>query len=709
MTAIAGPAKPVRTRDALRQSDFWRFLTNVPFVLGTLGICAIVLAALFGPQIAPADPQAQRVVIFYPDASFKSVPTPPDQYYLLGTDPLGRDQLSRLLWGARLTLTIVLLGLLGRGALALLLGVLAGWRRGSWLDHAIGHVTSAVSGLPQLMLALLLVIALQDHGITGFVLALALVGWAELAQFVRGEVARALATPHVQAARALGARGAHVLRTHVLRDLAPQILGVLALEAGSVLLLLAELGFIGFFVAGGVFYVDDSGRPILPVRDRAPEWGQMLAGARNYAFRDQYVAFVPGVVVVSAVLAFNLFAEGLRTASDPFSPSRLSPRALGAIGRTLLAGGVLAAVAFGYVSASSTSISYAEGLRRAKEASARVLPGGELVAGIVRYASSEHAMGRPERLTYYFRDERSRILRVTFLDADANAMDVKLHSNEDGLTFAALGTLPADGLVEPDRALAAAEEIDGTRFRNANRTYTVRLLLAQDPGSETPLFRIEYAVPGGRPTEIRVNARDGSTSLPAAALLADAFSRAEIVLRGTARLNQISVHWYSGGPGRHNVFGAERPAEYRLGFVRGDARVAETVSVTYSAGREGLARLSQGSMGGTVDSTTMPIPPFTVADLVVAFEKAEQAGLRAKREQWVAEGYGLWQQIAYATMVPAGPVGTGPAGQGWSIDVHLFAERVSAASDRRFATFNFDPSTGQVRETDRFRGPSFGP
>lgn len=712
MSAIAGRrgAAPEPRPRPWRQSDAWRFATNVPFVVGTLGIATIAVLALFGPQLASADPHAQRVIIFYPDASFKAPPTPPDQYNPLGTDPLGRDQLSRLLWGARLTLTIVLLGLVGRGLLALVLGVLAGWRRGSWLDHAIGHITNAVAGLPQLMFALLLVIALQDHGITGFVLALALVGWAELAQFVRGEVVRAVATPHVAAARALGARGTHVIRVHVLRDLAPQLLGLLALEAGSVLLLLAELGFIGFFVAGGVFYVDDSNRPILPMRDRAPEWGQMLAGARHYAFQHQYVAFVPGVVVVSAVLAFNLFAEGLRTASDPFSPSRLSPGALGAIGRTLLAGVLIAGVGFGYVSATSTSISYKDGLQRAREAAERVLPGGELVAGVLGYASSEHAMSRPARLTYYFRDAGGRILRVAFVGADANAMDVKLSQNDDGLNFAALATLPADGLVEPDVAIAAAEEIDGLRFRNANPTYTVSVLLVQERGSETPLYRVVYSVPGGQPREIRVNARDGSTSLPRAALLADAVSRAEVALDGSARLTGISVGWLSPGPSRVNVFGAERPAQYRFDFARGDAAVSGTVSVSYSAGREGLAGVSQGTMGANVDSRVLPVPPFTLDQLVFAFERAEEAGLRARREQWIADGYALWQQTALATL--ALPSGGLRLGDKWTIDVTLFAQRgvPGGGGDTRTATFNYDPGTGGAREIPpRFGGRFFGP
>lgn len=715
---LAGEARALsvspsgRTSVPLRQSDPWRLLTNVPFVVGTVGIAAIAFIALFGPQLAPSDPQAQRVILFYPDASFQAPPTPPDQYNLLGTDPLGRDQLSRLLWGARLTLTVVLLGLAGRGLLAVTLGVIAGWRKGSWVDQGIGHVTNAVGGLPQLMLALLLVIAFQTQelGIVGFVLALALVGWAELAQFVRAEVIRVVATPHVEAARTLGATGSHVVRVHVLRDLAPQLIGLLALEAGSVLLLLAELGFIGFFVAGGVFYVDDSGAPILPTRDRAPEWGQMLAGARQYAFDHQYVAFVPGVVVVSAVLVFNLFAEGLRTASDPFSPKRLSPRALGAIARTLVAAGLVASVGFGYVSATSTHISYGEGLARAREAAARVLPGGQLTAGVVRLSSSSHALARPEKLTYYFADQRSRIARVTFLDADANAMDVKLDANEDELLVGSLQPLGGRDVVDWEVALRAAEELEGIRFRNANPAWLVRVVLQHDSGGPRPVYRVQYGrVAGGFQTEVRVNALTGSASVPREELAGDAASRARLLLGGEPRLVNISASWLSEGfPQQLSLVsvlrttgrGAEHPARFDYDFVRGDISHPITVRVSYLAGQEGVAFATiTGSFGGNADSRTLPSPPFTLNDLEAAFARAEEAGLRDKREAWITERFGQWSQGASAGVFAAGR----GEESSWRIYVTLFiAEPSSAAgAGSRGATFEYDPQTGEIREVPR--------
>ena len=503
--AMAQPVGAVRPP----RGDLRRLLTNAPLMIGGVGLLMLVFLALFGPYVAPADPHAQRNVIFYPDGTFSTPPTPPDRYYPLGTDPIGRDQLSRLLWGARLTLTIVVLGLAGRALLGIGLGLLSGWRRGTWVDHLVALLTRTVGGLPQLMLALLLVIVLRDHGLTGFVLALALAGWSELARFVRVEVISAATSQHVEAARALGATSAHVLRAHIVRDLTPQLLGLLALEAGSILLLLAELGFIGFFIAGGVFYTSDGGAPVLPIRDRAPEWGQMLAGARHYTFAHQYVAFVPGVVVVGTVLAFNFFAEGLRKACDPHSASRLAPRTLEAIGRTLAAGALIAVLTLTYISVRTTNLSFAEGLDAARQTASATLPGSTLVGAVVRLSSGAHGISRPERLTYYFRAADGPLLRISFKDANANAIDVKLYFNEDNLPIDGLQNLDTAGLADWETALRVAEGRGGSSFRNRGAGYVVQVVLTHPIRQDRAEYAVRYSRGVGVQIEVRVDAVTG--------------------------------------------------------------------------------------------------------------------------------------------------------------------------------------------------------
>lgn len=510
-----------------RAGEARAFFGNLPLMVGLLGLVVIAALALFGPRLAPYSPHAWRLVTFYPNGDILVPPIPPGARHPLGTDAIGRDILSRLLWGARLTLTATLLTVVARAALGLLVGLVAGWRRGP-LDALALVATNALTGFPQLMLALLLVVALKDWGLAGFVVAMAAVGWGEIAQFVRRETIRLRAAPFVEAAQALGARTDQIVRRHILRNLAPQLAGLFALEAGATLLLLAELGFIGFFISGGSVFVDITNRPV--VRDRAPEWGQMLAGARSYAFIQQWVAFVPAAVVGAAVLACNLCGEGLRAAIDPFGARRLSPRALGALGRGLAALALLEALGFSVAGLREGELSVEEGERLARAAAARSEPGAALVAIVVRYRSDAHDLARPERLNYYFQQPGSAaVLNVGFPNADANALEVRPNYDDDGATLAddgvrGLALRPlGERRVGPGEALAAAEERGGRTFRLRAREYTVQVLLAQREEWAGPAYRVLYRRGGAdradrareRPElDLATDARSGAPQLP---------------------------------------------------------------------------------------------------------------------------------------------------------------------------------------------------
>lgn len=559
------------------RGDATRLLRNLALLIGLAGVLALGAVALFGPQLAAVDPHVQRVVIFYPGGDFKAPPTAPDEFYPLGTDPLGRDQVARILWGARTTFTVVLLALLVRSTLAISLGVLAGWRRGA-ADNAVVWLTNAVSGVPQLLLAVLVAVALREHAVTGFVVALGAVGWAEAAQYIRGEVVRVRAAPYVEAAAALGTRTRGIIGRHVLRNLAPQLIGLLALEAGAALLLLAELGFIGVFISGGAFYIDDNGRPILPIRDRAPEWGQMLAGARQYAFNNQYVAFVPGVVVAAAVFAFNLLGEGVRAASDPFSSLSLSPRALGALGRGLAALTLVSATAFGAIAVRSTEISLEAGMRLAREAAARVAPEDQLIAAVVRFSADAHGMAKPAKMNFYFRATGERtILRVGFENADQNTMDVKPFDDEDGLAYEQLQPL-GEHAVAWTEALQVGEDNGGRVFRNSGRTWQVRVILSQEPEFDFPTYHVWYSPPIGPPiVDVLLDARTGASEFDPTVRLAQAGNRARTALGGPVELVSASASW-SSSSASPTAYGTDRPANVGLSFTRsdlvGDLRVA---------------------------------------------------------------------------------------------------------------------------------------
>ncbi len=656
----------------MTRSDAGRFASNIALVIGLLGVVVLAIVALFGSSMTASDPQAQRLVLFFPDGVFKVPPTPPDPYYLLGTDPLGRDQLARILWGARLTFTVVLLALLLRTTLALLFGLMSGWRRGP-LDDLLTLITNAVAGVPQLLLALLIAILLREQAILGFVIALGLVGWAEGAQFVRGEVARIRRAPYVEAATAIGGATRGILTRHVMRGLAPQLFGLIALEAGGTLLLLAELGFLGVFISGFVFQLDDRNQIILPVRDRAPEWGQMLAGAQAYAFSNQYVAIVPGVVVAAAVFIFNLLGEGVRAATDPFSRLSLSPRALGALGRGVAAFALVCAAFFGVAEARSTELSFEDAMAQARAAAERVEAGAPLLAGVARYSAESHGIAKAQTYNFYFRSKGvSATLRVGFPDADLNAMEVKL-DDEDGLSYQLMQPLGAIG-IPASRALQLAEDQGGRSYRAA-RTWLTRIVASQDESLPYPTYRVSYAAPQAISTpaiDILLDARTGNADAPEFRS-ATARLRAEVLLAGTVALSGVSAQWRSSSALNVPGFGAEKPTSLTYSYVRPDLpNDLRVVSVTSDVG---------GRSGAFVNTVIPRQQPLAMpVDIEAVFAAVERGGGSTVRAEWGRD----WQAGA-STVSFAG---------------HLQVRISYSRGGPPLATFSYDVATGAIT-----RGP----
>jgi len=650
------------------RSDAPRIASNVALLLGLAGVLVLAFIALFGSRLTPSDPQAQRLLIFYPDGDFKIPPTPPDAFYPLGTDPLGRDQLARILWGARLTLTVVLLALGLRTVLSLSFGIAGGWRPGI-VQHAVTTLTNAVAGVPQLLLALLIAIMLRDKAIIGFVVALGLVGWAEGAQFVRTEVERIRASSYIEAATAIGGRTRGILTRHVLRGLAPQLFGLLALEAGATLLLLAELGFLGVFMSGFIVNVDNNNRPVLPVRDRAPEWGQMLAGAQQYAFSNQYVAFVPGVVVAGAVFIFNLLGEGIRSATDPFSQLSLSPRALGALGKGLLAFALVAGASLGVVEARSTELSFDDAMRLAQDAADRFEAGNILIAGVVELRSESHALTRPAKYNFYFhKPPLGAILRVGFPDADENAMELKRFSDDDGLLYD-LMTPPKDVHVSWNDALATAESQGGSAYRSNARTWLVRVVLTARDGVPFPYWRAIYTggnTIGTPAVDVVVDARTGDTDTPGMRA-ASAQLRAEGALGGAVVLTAMNQVWRSSLSPRG--FDAERPISGGFLFVRSDLPNDLRVA---SIGFGTTASVNVGTQ------TARPLALERPVDLDHVFAQAEAAGGRDARGGLVD-----WSVTVFASMLP----------NGLNVTVAYFALQPNRG---QIAQFRYDPVTDHV-------------
>jgi len=254
-----------------------RLRTAVALAIGGL----VVALSLLAPLLATHDPRATS-----PDAQLE----PPSRSHLFGTDLLGRDVFSRVLYGGRRTLGVALLSALVMLAPGLLIGMVAGFA-GGWLDTALMTALDAMLAVPPLVLALALV-AVFGSGSVQIAVAVGIAGIPSYGRVARAVVLEARNRPYVEAARAIGARPAGILRRHILPTIAPTLLAFAGVTLSWAILNSAALIFLGF---GG----DIS----------APDWGVMLADGRQ-AFRTApWVALAPGIALSATVLAINWLAD----------------------------------------------------------------------------------------------------------------------------------------------------------------------------------------------------------------------------------------------------------------------------------------------------------------------------------------------------------------------------------------------------------------
>ncbi|MBN1642132.1 MAG: ABC transporter permease subunit [Anaerolineae bacterium] len=288
----------------------WAALRNLPLLAGGLLVLALAVAVFLGPRLAPHDTSHTEGLIQI-DGQFASPPFAPGETYPWGTDALGRDLMSLILAGARQTLTLVILAVATRLLVGILLGGIAGWTNGSRLDRAILALADVIAAFPTLLLAMILILALGiRRGISSFVAALCFVGWGEIMQFVRAQVTAIRPQPFVESAVAAGARTPRILARHILPQLVSALTSIAALEMGAVLMLLGELGFVSVFIGGGTLIAQTSGQLVL--HSDVPEWGAMLSNLRYMARSYPWTALYPMLAFSSAILAFNLFGEGMR-------------------------------------------------------------------------------------------------------------------------------------------------------------------------------------------------------------------------------------------------------------------------------------------------------------------------------------------------------------------------------------------------------------
>jgi peptide/nickel transport system permease protein len=498
----------VRTHGEVR-----RLLGNPGLVIGLLSVLALLFMGVFGLALAPSDPNAGASLIIteVPGGNdlIRFPPTYPDADHLFGTDQLGRDQWSRVLGGARLTLTIVLAATLVRLGLGFVIGLLTGWYGGP-LAQVVRIIAAGVTAIPQLLLVIMLVLVTRPLGTAGFILSLALVGWPEIVEFVRTEVGRVRGQPFIEAARAVGSRDRRLVRGHLATALAPQLITVAALETGAVLLLLAELGVVGIFLGGATFLTGEFGESLFP-KARAPEWGQMLGTIQFYAFHEQLATLIPALFVVLASAAFVLLADGLLAASDPFGTHRVLPKTFAALSRAMAGALCLSAVAFLGYNVNPMPLTMEEGRVLAAATAEKTWPGSEFVAGVARYAASAHGVERPEKLTYYYRSAEGEVLRISFVDADRLKVEVRQYESEDEIDFTTVKALPA-GPISYEAPLSRAEQSGGINYIRSRPNYLVRVALTWPSDRDAPLYAVNYgSASGAQVNPLRICCFDAKT------------------------------------------------------------------------------------------------------------------------------------------------------------------------------------------------------
>ncbi len=260
-------------------------------VVGLAVVVAFAVLAVFAPWIAPKDPTAIDVLARLAH---------PSRHHLLGTDALGRDLFSRIVYGARWSLGGALVVTAAVTVVGVTVGAVSGYLGGR-VDTVLMRVVDALLAFPTLLLALAIV-GVVGPGLRGVLTGLIAVGWADYARVVRGLVLSLREREYVGAARAAGGGDVHILGRHVLPNVVSPLIVLASLEMGQLILALAGLSFLG-----------------LGAQPPTPEWGTMLNDGRVFLLTAPQLMIYPGIAISLAVLGLNLLGDGLRDALDPRS------------------------------------------------------------------------------------------------------------------------------------------------------------------------------------------------------------------------------------------------------------------------------------------------------------------------------------------------------------------------------------------------------
>lgn len=285
LTAAVPEAEPIRGR------RLGRLLRRSPLGLtGALIMLVVIAVAVFAPALAPHDPTLIRIL--------DRLKPPGTPGHLLGTDSLGRDILSRLMYGSRISLTVGVSAVALAGVAGIAAGLVAGYY-GGWVDDVIMRIVDIQLAFPFILLAIA-ALAVLGAGLLNLILVLGVGNWVGYARLVRGEVLSLREKEFIEAARATGARGWPVLIKHVLPNIVGPVIVVASFAVASTILTEAALEFLG-----------------LGLPPKVPTWGSMLAAGREYLNSAWWLAAFPGLAIMITVLGINLLGDWLRDVLDP--------------------------------------------------------------------------------------------------------------------------------------------------------------------------------------------------------------------------------------------------------------------------------------------------------------------------------------------------------------------------------------------------------
>jgi peptide/nickel transport system permease protein len=292
--AVARPEVLVDAETKPRKVRSWDIFLQLNFALPMLVMVVLVISAIFAPQIAPYDPLQTSLTDRLKPPAFAGG----SDAHFLGTDKLGRDVLSRIIWGSRISISVALLVIVVTASVGTMLGVIGGYL-GGWVDSFLMRITDISLAFPGIVIALLLAVILGPS-LTTVVVAISLLGWAPYARLIRGEVLKLRTADFVLQARIIGCSPQRIMLTHIFPNIVNPLLILATLFFGGVILVESALSYLGAGIPP----------PTAP-------WGSMVSDGRSLIDTAWWISFFPGLAIGLVVLAGNFLGDWLRDRLDP--------------------------------------------------------------------------------------------------------------------------------------------------------------------------------------------------------------------------------------------------------------------------------------------------------------------------------------------------------------------------------------------------------